>query len=152
MYCSIRLSFLLVFCSKVMHDRLLMYDSLPCSFINLKKPPPKANCAICSTNATIKTIQDSEQSLQSARGPAVCATPNPNKLPSELRISCQEFSALRKSNKPHILLDVRVTRQYEMCSLGGSINIPLEELQSKLESIEQLSLETYQFIACVEEG
>ena len=123
-----------------MHDRLLMYDSLPCTFMNLKKPPPKPNCAICSSNATIKSIHDSEQSLLSARGPAVCAMPNQSHiLSSEQRISCTDYDEIRKANKPHVLLDVRVTRQYEMCSLDRSINIPLEVLKSKLDAVEQLS-------------
>jgi len=128
---------------KVMHDRLLMYDSLPCSFINLKKPPPKSNCAVCSSQATITSIQDSELSLQNTRGPAVssCSIPVPSTaiLSKEQRISCQDYNQLRLENKPHVLLDVRIPRQYEMCSLDGSVNIPLEELSSKLDVIEQLS-------------
>lgn len=124
-----------------MHDRLLMYDSLPCSFINLKKPPPKSNCSICSSRATITSIQDSELSLQNTRGPAVsCALPvRGSILSKEQRISCRDYNKLRQENKPHILLDVRVPRQYEMCSLDGSVNIPLEELSTKLDAIEQLS-------------
>ncbi|KAL7522815.1 hypothetical protein ACHAWX_007537 [Stephanocyclus meneghinianus] len=95
---------------KVMHDRLLMYDSLPCSFINIKKPPPKQNCAICSPQATIKSIHDSEQSLQYARGPTVCTMPIHNSILSQdQRISCIDYHKLRKTGLPHILLDVRVT-------------------------------------------
>ena len=124
-----------------MHDRLLMYDSLPCSFINIKKPPPKRNCAICSPQATIKNISDSERSLQNARGPAICAMPtNPSPpLSDDQRTSCEDYDRVRKAGRPHILLDVRVARQYEMCSLDGSINIPLGELESKLDEIEELS-------------
>jgi adenylyltransferase/sulfurtransferase len=125
-----------------MHDRLLMYDSLPCSFINLKKPPPRPNCAICSSQATIHSIEESQLSLQNTRGPVVCAMPNQGiaKLPAEQRISCQGYNTtIRKASKPHILLDVRATQQYEMCSLDGSINIPLDQLQSQLPRIEELS-------------
>lgn len=95
-----------------MHNRLLMYDSLP-TFINLKKPPPKQNCAICSSQAIIQPIRDSELSLQHTRGPAVVlAMPSQShRLPSKQRISCQEYdTTIRTANIPHVLLDVRVTR------------------------------------------
>eukprot|EP00804_Cyclotella_cryptica_P004773 CCRYP_004866-RA/>CCRYP_004866-RA protein AED:0.03 eAED:0.03 QI:72/1/1/1/1/1/2/42/614 len=125
---------------KVMHDRLLMYDSLPCSFINIKKPPPKQNCAICSPQATIKRISDTEQSLQCARGPSVCTVPvQTSKLSQDQHISCIDYDNLRKTGQPHVLLDVRVTRQYEMCSLDGSVNIPLVELETKLDKVDELS-------------
>ena len=131
----------------VMHDRLLMYDSLPCSFFNMKKPPPKPNCAVCSSKATIKSIHDSEESLQCARGPSCSLSnngssnnnSNNHRLSKEQHISCQDYNQLRQSGTPHILLDVRVPRQYEMCSLDNSINIPLEELPSKLNVVDELS-------------
>ena len=134
-----------------MHDRLLMYDSLPCSFFQMKKPPPNSNCAICSSHATIRSIRESEESLRHARGPS-CTLPinniatNNNNLSKEHRISCQDYNLLRQTNQPHILLDVRIPRQYEMCCLNPSINIPLDELSSKLHVIEEYSrgeLEVY---------
>ena len=124
----------------VLHDRLLMYDSLQCSFLNVKKPPAKGQCAICSSNPTIKCMKDSIESLEKVRGPSVCgALPNNDNLPPEQSISCREFDSIRKQGKPHVLLDVRVTRQFEMCSLEGSVNLPLEELTTKLDQVEQLS-------------
>lgn len=124
-----------------MHDRLMMYDALHCSFLNIKKPPSKSKCAVCSQEATIKTMADSAKSLVHVRGPSACAMPtttNPS-VPSEQNISCANYNKVRTSNQPHILLDVRVQRQYEMCSLDGSINVPLEELQTKLDLIKELS-------------
>jgi adenylyltransferase/sulfurtransferase len=46
---------------------------------------------------------------------------------------------LRQKNVDHILLDVRVKEQYSLCSLDGSINLPLEELEGKLGYVEELS-------------
>jgi len=126
----------------VMHDRLLMYDSLNCSFLNIKKPPRRKNCAVCSEEevATIKSMEDSAKSLENVRGPSVCAVKSPaNVLPEENKISCIKYNEVRQSNVPHVLLDVRVPRQYEMCSLDGSINLPLGQLQSKLEMVDKLS-------------
>ena len=124
----------------IIHDRLLMYDYLPCAFINIKKPPPKQNCAICSPQATIKCISEREQSVHNARGPAVCPMPTNKSSPlsNDQRTSCKDYDKVRKAGRPHILLDVPVARHYEMCSLDGSINIPLVELESKLDAIEEL--------------
>mmetsp|Transcript_15880 Transcript_15880/g.38161 ORF Transcript_15880/g.38161 Transcript_15880/m.38161 type:complete len:621 (+) Transcript_15880:106-1968(+) len=124
----------------IMHDRLMMYDSLHCSFLNIKKPPARPNCAVCSTEATIKTMEDSGKSLDEVRGPSVCdMITTPGILSSEQNISCAQYNELRQNNKHHVLLDVRVARQYEMCSLDGSINLPLEHLESKLGIVGELS-------------
>ena len=134
----------------VMHDRLLMYDSLHCSFLNVKKPPARAKCAVCSSNTnettrTIKTMEDSARSLECVRGPSVCAVsstsmPRLSADNNNNNISCVQYNeTVRKANTPHILLDVRVPRQYDMCSLDGSINLPLEELQSKFDVVDELS-------------
>ena len=123
----------------VMHDRLMMYDSLHCSFLNIKKPPQKRNCAVCSSAATIKSMKDSAESLEQVRGPSACALPNSDGLSPNQNISCDDYSNIREEGKPHVLLDVRVTRQFEMCSLEGSVNLPLEELTSKLDEVEKLS-------------
>jgi adenylyltransferase/sulfurtransferase len=124
----------------IMHDRLMMYDSLHCSFMNVKKPPARTNCAVCSPDATIKTMSDSEKSLENVRGPNICALPTSGvMLASEQNVSCVEYNHLRKNGQPHVLLDVRVARQYEMCSLDGSINLPLELLESQLETVGLMS-------------
>lgn len=124
----------------IMHDRLLMYDSLHCSFLNVKKPPARPKCAVCSAEeATIKTMKDSAKSLENVRGPSVCAMPTPGNLPAERNISCVKYNEVRKNGQPHVLLDVRVPRQYEMCSLEGSVNLPLDQLESQLEMVGELS-------------
>lgn len=123
-----------------MHDRLMMYDSLHCRFMNIKKAPAKRNCAVCSQHATIRSMKDSENSLANVRGPA-CDSHH-NNIPtysSEQNISCSEYNKIRENGTPHVLLDVRVPRQYDMCALEGSVNLPLVDLESKLEQIGDLS-------------
>mmetsp|Transcript_8092 Transcript_8092/g.18252 ORF Transcript_8092/g.18252 Transcript_8092/m.18252 type:complete len:639 (-) Transcript_8092:29-1945(-) len=122
-----------------MHDRLMMYDSLHCSFLNIKKPPARPKCAVCSTDATIKTMKDSETSLENVRGPSVCAMPIPGNLSAEQNISAEQYDEVRKQDQPHVLLDVRVVQQFEMCALEGSVNLPLEQLESQLEMVGELS-------------
>lgn len=119
----------------IMHDRLLMYDSLNCSFLNIKKPPARSKCAVCSQDATIKSMKDSRRSLENVRGPSVCTMPTPQNLCKEQVISCVKYNEIRKNGVCHVLLDVRVERQYDMCSLNGSINLPLDQLEAKLEMV-----------------
>ena len=121
-----------------MSDRLAMYDSLQCSFLRIKKPPKQAACAVCGPNATILTMEDSSKASSSSRGPS-CATTVSAPLLSSNNVSCTHYSLVRKSGKPHILLDVRVKEQYDLCNLDGAINLPLEELEAKLSYVESLS-------------
>lgn len=125
----------------VVHDRLIMYDSLHCSFHNMKKPPASQNCAVCSPNATIKAMEDSDNSLENVRGPSLdaCVLPPREILSADQNVSCLHYSSVRQSGQHHVLLDVRQARQYEMCSLGGSINLPLDRLESQLETVGRLS-------------
>jgi len=125
-----------------------MYDSLRCSFINIKKPPKSPKCAVCGDAPTIQSMNDSWDVAQTCRGPSVVVTNGGNTAPSlsvqptiseELNITCTDYARLRDSGEPHVLLDVRVPRQFEMCSLEGAINIPLAKLPEELDQVAQLS-------------
>ena len=142
-----------------MHDRLIMYDSLQCSFLKIKKPPAKkSSCPVCGPNPSIKTIEDSISSSQLARGPAgfpVKEDQSPQltvipDVPPHLDISCKDFDKLRKDGlTPHILLDVRVPRQFEICAMDDSINIPLGELESRMEEVKSLSDNWNKNVFCI---
>lgn len=131
-----------------MKDRLLMYDSLRCSFINIKKPPKSPKCTICGEEPTILSMNDSWDVSQNCRGPNVVTVTNGGSapsltvqptLPEDLSISCTDYKRLRDNGEPHVLLDVRVPRQFEMCSLEGATNIPLANLTEDLDRVAQLS-------------
>ena len=132
-----------------MKDRLLMYDSLQCSFLNIKKPSKQPNCPVCGENPTIRTMEDSDKDLESARGPATCGMYTPSPLEKEYQISCIGYHNIRKEQQPHILLDVRVEEQYNLCSLENSINIPLASLPNNLDRVEKLSDGWFKPIYCM---
>ena len=46
-------------------------------------------------------------------------------------------------NLPHILLDVRVERQFDMCSLPAAINIPLASLPDHIEELSSSNKPIY---------
>lgn len=117
---------------------MLMYDSLQCAFMNIKKPKKQSTCPVCSTNATIRSMADSDKDLQSARGPASCDMYTPSFLPPEYQISCKDYQ-LEVANTPHILLDVRVKEQFDLCGLEQAVNIPLGKLQESMDEVERLT-------------
>ncbi len=51
-------------------------------------------------------------------------------LKSNERISVFEYQSILNNHKKHILIDVRPTVQFEICSLKNSISIPLEKLKN----------------------
>ena len=122
-----------------MHDRLLMYDSLRCSFMNIKKGKKRSNCAICGPEPSISNMADSKSVSSLARGPQQCGMPPNNTLPPEMNISCRDYYQLCLDKTPHVLLDLRVHRQYELCSLQGSVNIELSSLENEIDALKGLS-------------
>lgn len=120
-----------------MHDRLLMYDSMRCSFVSIKKPPKSRTCAACSDSPSIQSMADSKAVSLAFRGPAGGGVQSSKGIPhrppiaDELSISCADYNELRQERVPHILLDVREKLQFDMCSLSGAINIPLVTLRSQ---------------------
>lgn len=121
-----------------MYDRLLMYDSLQCSFLRIKKPPKQPKCPICGPEATIKSMENSENVSRAARGPS-CNFYSPPSILDSLQVSCKEYKEIREEGKPHVLLDVRVREQFELCCLEGAVNVPLGSLEDQLRLVEDLS-------------
>lgn len=129
-----------------LHDRLIMYDALKCSFLSVKKRPKRTNCAICGHNPTIQSMQDSREDLINSRGPStdttacagVCSLEHT--LPIHAQLSCEQYNErFVKPATPHVLIDVRVAIEFEMCHLDGAVSIPLADLRNNLDRIEKLS-------------
>lgn len=128
---------------ETMHDRFLMYDALQSSFFTVKKPPKNPSCPVCGVQPLITTIQDSNIDLIYTRGPQGIGSGSSlsvtTDLPADTEISCREFEQVRSSGVDHVLLDVRVPKQYELCSLPHAVNIPLGLLREQISKIEILS-------------
>lgn len=87
-------------------------------------------------------MTDSDEASKAARGPS-CAINETlvglDGLEELHQITPNEYHSLRQHNEPHVLLDVRVTEQFALCSLPGSVNIQLKELHDRVADVEQLS-------------
>jgi len=124
----------------VLSDRLLMYDSLQCSFLRIKKPPRQTQCPVCGPEATITSMEESFGASQLARGPSCCPMKNERQaISNSLSISCTEYDLIRDRGDLHILLDVRVKEQFDLCSLPGAINIPLTSIPKQIEQLSTIS-------------
>jgi adenylyltransferase/sulfurtransferase len=145
-----------------MEDRLLMYDSLRCSFMNVKKIKKRMDCAVCGTRPTICNMSDCKVASNMARGPLECglqpqlaspkddATNDGNASMSILNISCKEYhDKILCSSIPHLLLDVRVRNQYELCSIKGSVNMELSKLAEYVEQIQSITEDGSKAIYCI---
>ncbi len=118
-----------------------MYDSSDCSFIRIKKPPKQQKCPVSGTNPTITSMEESFAASEAARGPS-CSSQNVStrqNISESLNISCEDYQKVRKAGEDHILLDVRVKEQFDLCSLPGAINIPLRSLPNKMEEISNMT-------------
>mmetsp|Transcript_12581 Transcript_12581/g.23591 ORF Transcript_12581/g.23591 Transcript_12581/m.23591 type:complete len:454 (-) Transcript_12581:32-1393(-) len=149
-----------------MEDRMLMYDSLSCSFMSIKKNKKRIDCAVCGTRPTICNMSDCKVASTLARGPLQCGlqqqqpqqqpqprddtVPAPPSLPMLHHVSCKEYyNKILCNNTPHLLLDVRVRNQYELCSIRGSVHMELSKLSENVEQIQKMSDEGSKDIYCI---
>lgn len=127
---------------EVMAHHLLMYDSLRCSFLRIKKPPRQSRCLVCGDHPSIASMADSDEASKAARGPS-CAvnesTVGVEGLEDLQHITPDDYHMLRVQNEPHVLLDVRVPEQFALCSLPGAVNIQLKELHDRVAEVALLS-------------
>jgi adenylyltransferase and sulfurtransferase len=125
-----------------MSDRLLMYDALQCSFARIKKPPRQPKCPACS--GEILSMKDSYEASQMARGPSCLAQRQVPEVPPQNEVSVHEYDRIRQQNIPHVLLDVRVKEQFDLCRLQGAVNVPLASLSAqRLTEVTQPGLPVY---------
>jgi len=97
----------------------------------------KKDCILCGEHPSITELQDYVQFCGSG---ALDKSPSVELLGYKDRIEPKIYHNLRNET-PHVLIDVRETVQYDICSLPSSINIPLKDLPSRIEEVEK-SLET----------
>ncbi len=125
-------------------NKLWMFNAL-----NLKTQlfdlPKDINCAVCSKNASILTVQDSYQCIQKTY--ASCKINSEILNAPDNLILAQGFAELIKNNSEVGILDVRNHDEIEQFGLiNGALNIPLPQLQS--EALEQMPPEKQWVVYC----
>ncbi|RIA88638.1 molybdenum cofactor synthesis protein 3 [Glomus cerebriforme] len=103
-------------------------------FRSMKLRSKKKDCGLCGEHPFITELQDYVQFCGSG---ALDKSPSVKLLGYEDRIEPKTYRNLRNEGTPHVLIDVRETVQYDICSLPSSINIPLKDLPSKIEEVKK---------------
>lgn len=107
---------------------LLLYSafSLEAPWKYFKMRGKSKKCRVCGPSSDI-----GQEHIESGMidYTAFCGRSIPFALSPSDRVDVKEYAKL--SDKVHTLLDVRPREQFSICSLPGSINIPLSELRDK---------------------
>ncbi|KAI7902200.1 uncharacterized protein BX663DRAFT_512078 [Cokeromyces recurvatus] len=102
-------------------------------FRTMRLREKKKDCAICGENPTMTELIDYVQFCQGAANDKVT---DEHILRQDERISVQEYCDCRL--KDHLLIDVRPPVQFGICSLPNSVNIPIDQLENKMEQVKDL--------------
>ena len=108
--------------------RFLLFDALKMRFRELKvRRDP--DCPVCGESPTVTELIDYEQFC----GVAPAAPPVP--APAGDEVTVTELKARMDRGDDFLLLDVRETREFEICRIPGSVLIPLGELATRLAEL-----------------
>ncbi|KAJ2942459.1 hypothetical protein O0L34_g16065 [Tuta absoluta] len=112
---------------KLLVGRMTLFDGEDTTFTNVRLRPQNPECPACSKSPTITKLIDYE---------TFCKAQAKEKdldlkiLPPENRIAAPEL-ANKLSNREdtrHLLIDVRSEAEFNMCSIEGAVNYPLDKL------------------------
>jgi adenylyltransferase/sulfurtransferase len=110
--------------------RLMCFDALAMKFSEIRFKR-RADCPCCST---LRTGQLPEQTAVTCAS----AVPSTPLLAEECYIKPQRLKQLLdRKGKADILLDVRDVTELEVCQLPGVLHIPLEDLETRLDSLDR---------------
>ncbi|KAI9481271.1 MAG: hypothetical protein EXX96DRAFT_566085 [Benjaminiella poitrasii] len=98
----------------------------------------KKDCAICGENPTMTELIDYVQFCQ---GAANDKTVDEKLLGPEERMSVQEYR--KQCEKDHLLIDVRPIIQFGICSLPNSVNIPIDQIENKMDQVKEMMKEKH---------
>ncbi len=111
--------------------RLLLYDALNMKFreLKLRRNP---ECPICGDNRTITKLIDYQQ-FCGILPPAAAPTAEETKMTD---VSPKEVKARIDKGDNFILIDVRETHEYQICSIPSARLIPLGDLPKRLNELD----------------
>lgn len=112
-------------------QKLLLFDGLRGTFLTVKLRGMKSTCEVCGEAPSIRQLIDYEQFCGAA---ATDKDKGVTLLERNKRVTVEEYRTLMEANKPHVLIDVRLPVELEICSLPNCINIPLKDID-KAENI-----------------
>lgn len=118
---------------EAMRGRLLVTEALSMNFrtLNLKRDQ---DCPLCGDNPTILNLKAQNYEFE-------CDVPNAKDAAGTdasthpLEITVEEAHSILRSEAHCLLIDVREPYEVEICSIEGSVNIPLGQIPDRCESL-----------------
>ncbi|KFK27115.1 hypothetical protein AALP_AA8G336600 [Arabis alpina] len=115
-------------------ERMLLFDALSARVRIVKIRGRSAQCTVCGDNSSFNKQQFKNFDYEDFTQFPLTAGPL-NLLPTESRISSKEFKEILQKKEQHVLLDVRPSHHYKIVSLPDSLNIPLANLEARLNEL-----------------
>lgn len=112
----------------VLGGRLLLFDGSRATFRTVRLRGKRENCDVCADKPIITRLMDYEQFCGSRASDKDFRL---NLLEENERISVYDLNAIRKAEKPHLLIDVRSENEFEICHIPSSLNIPIKTIVDK---------------------
>ncbi|CAA7021146.1 unnamed protein product [Microthlaspi erraticum] len=115
-------------------ERMLLFDALSARIRIVKIRGRSSQCTVCGDNSSFDKHQFKNFDYEDFTQFPLFAG-SLKLLPKESRISSEEFKEILQKKERHILLDVRPSHHYKIVSLPDSLNIPLANLESRLNEL-----------------
>ncbi|WZY75784.1 hypothetical protein YC2023_022168 [Brassica napus] len=115
-------------------ERMLLFDALSARIRIVKIRGRSSQCTVCGDNSSFNKQQFRDFDYEDFTQFPLFAGPL-NILPQESRITSKEFKEILEKKERHVLLDVRPAHHYKIVSLPDSLNIPLANLEARLDEL-----------------
>ena len=123
---------------EILSGRLCVVDSWGSRFRNMRLPSRRSEtCLVCRSDGTF-TMADSKAfcvqhnlcsgGVTSSSKHLSRLVRDAAKLPSCSVCTCKEYH-LKRDTKPHVLLDVRPSHHFSICSIPNSMNVPIQQIR-----------------------
>ncbi|MGO9244209.1 MAG: molybdopterin-synthase adenylyltransferase MoeB [Verrucomicrobiia bacterium] len=124
---------------KPLMGRLLRFDAMDMSFREYKIPRDP-NCPVCGKNPTITKLIDYLEFCGIGRGEeggssgdSIVETKDEGLGPDD--ISVETLKKMRDAKQDFVLVDVRNPDEFAICTIDGSVKLPLPELPQRFQEL-----------------
>ncbi|KAK7103886.1 adenylyltransferase and sulfurtransferase MOCS3-like isoform X2 [Littorina saxatilis] len=110
-----------------LNQRLMLFDAIDCTTRTIKLRGRQVLCPVCGDNPSMTQLIDYEQ-FCGAR--ATDKDQEKKVLPASSRMTAKEYQTLLENGIEHVLLDVRLPVEMEICHLPHpALNIPINTVK-----------------------
>ncbi|GFT96542.1 adenylyltransferase and sulfurtransferase MOCS3 [Nephila pilipes] len=117
--------------------KMLLFDGLSGDFRVIQLRNKQEKCSVCGEEPSVKKLIDYEEFCNRSATDKII---NVSLLSESDRISCIKFKEMIENGSKFLLIDVRPTNEFKICSLPNSVNIPLDKLGHESSLLELKNL------------